>query len=61
MKFLLCVLGVAMFIEGVPWFANPDKYREFLLQLTEMPPANLRKMGLALMAGGLLLAYLGRM
>lgn len=50
-----------MFIEGVPWFANPEKYREFLLQLTEMPPANLRKMGLALMAGGLLLAYLGRM
>ncbi|MBI9074724.1 MAG: DUF2065 domain-containing protein [Desulfatibacillum sp.] len=61
MKFILCVLGAALLIEGIPWFASPEKYREFLLQLTEMPPSSLRKIGLAMMAGGLLLAYLGKL
>lgn len=60
MKFFLCVIGMVMIIEGLPYFAFPEKIKIWLEQMMDMKPAVLRGMGLALMVLGLCLVYLGR-
>lgn len=59
MKFFLCVIGMVMIIEGLPYFAFPEKIKAWLAQMLEMEPALLRRFGLVLMALGLGLVYLG--
>ncbi len=60
MEFFLCVIGMVMILEGLPYFAFPDKMKEMMHRILEMPDAGLRKFGLMLMAAGLLLTYVGR-
>ncbi len=60
MDFFLCVLGMVFIIEGLPYFAFPDKIKIYLVKVTEIPDTTLRMLGLAAMAAGLLLVYLGR-
>jgi len=60
MKFFLCVLGVVLIIEGLPYFAFPEKIKVFLLKLRDVPDSTLRIFGLLVMAIGLILVYFGR-
>ena len=60
MQFLLCVLGMVMFLEGLPYFAFPEKMKIWLLRILETPDHSLRRMGLGLMIVGLVLVYWGR-
>jgi len=60
MKFFLCVLGMVFVIEGLPYFAFPDKVKAYLVKLLEIRDATLRLLGLTVMLLGLLLVYLGR-
>jgi uncharacterized protein YjeT (DUF2065 family) len=60
MKFFICVLGMVMIIEGLPYFAFPEKMKRWMLQIQEMSDDALRRFGLLLMLGGLALAYIGR-
>jgi hypothetical protein len=60
MKFFLCVIGMVMIIEGLPYFAFPEKIKIWLKQIMELNPAVLRGFGLILMLLGLSLVYLGR-
>lgn len=60
MKFFLCVIGVVMFIEGLPYFAFPQKMKTWIEKVTEMPDDTLRGFGLFLMIIGLILAYYGK-
>jgi len=60
MKFFLCVLGMVMIVEGLPYFAFPEKMKLWVQKLFSMPSGTLRKFGLAMMAIGLLLVYVGR-
>ena len=60
MDFFLCVIGMVMIIEGLPYFIAPEKMQEWLKLLTEILPQSLRRTGLFLMVSGLLLVYLGR-
>jgi len=60
MDFFLCVIGMVMIIEGLPYFAFPDKMKIWVQRIFEMPDKSLRKMGLVLMVIGLLLVYMGR-
>lgn len=60
MRYFLCVIGMVMIVEGLPYFAWPDKMKPWLQKLMETPDASLRKLGFALMATGLLLVFLGR-
>lgn len=60
MKFFLCVLGMVMIIEGLPYFAVPEKMKHWMLQIQAMPNVALRRLGLVLMAVGLLLTYIGK-
>ncbi|MDY6832379.1 MAG: DUF2065 domain-containing protein [Thermodesulfobacteriota bacterium] len=59
MKFFLCVIGMVMIIEGMPYFAFPETVKTWLKQLLELEPRVLRLFGLTLMLAGLGLVYLG--
>ena len=60
MDYFLCVLGMVMIIEGVPYFAVPDRMKSWMAMIMEMAPGTLRRVGLVMMVAGLALVYLGR-
>ncbi len=60
MKFFLCIIGMVLIIEGLPYFAFPDKIKSYLMKVYETPEGTLRVMGLVAVIVGLLLVYLGR-
>lgn len=60
MEYLLCVVGLVMIIEGLPYFAFPQKMKFWIQKILVTPEGSLRKLGLVLMSLGLLLVYLGR-
>lgn len=60
MEFFLCVIGMVMFVEGLPYFIFPEKMKSLVKKLLEMPESVLRKFGFILMITGLFLVYLGR-
>ncbi len=60
MKFFVAVLGLVMIIEGMPYFAFPEKMKELLRQLQEVPPQYLRLIGFFSVLLGLFLCYLAR-
>ena len=59
MKFFLCVIGMVMIVEGVPYFAFPDKMKVWVLKVLEQPVGTLRRFGFGLMLIGLALVYVG--
>ena len=60
MKFFLCVMGMVIIIEGLPYFAFPEKLKFMIKKIIETPNSTLRKTGLFLMLTGLFLVYLGK-
>jgi uncharacterized protein YjeT (DUF2065 family) len=60
MKYFLCVLGMVMIIEGLPYFAVPEKMKVWVVKVTSIPDGSLRKIGLVLMGIGLFLVFLGQ-
>ncbi len=60
MQFFLCVLGMVMVVEGLPYFAFPEKMKLLIQQLLEMPESALRKFGFVLMLAGVGLVYMGK-
>ncbi|CAN2049240.1 DUF2065 domain-containing protein [Candidatus Magnetomoraceae bacterium gMMP-1] len=60
MDFFLCVIGMVMVVEGLPYFASPDKVKIFVQKIMEIPNNNLRILGLVLMLFGLFFVYLGK-
>jgi hypothetical protein len=60
MKYFLCVIGMVLIVEGLPYFAFPARMKEWVARITAISDGHLRKVGLALMAVGLWLVYMGR-
>ena len=60
MKYFLCVIGMVMIVEGLPYFGFPDKMKAMMRIVLEQPDDTLRKFGFVLMVTGLFLVYLGR-
>ena len=60
MRYFLCVLGMVMIVEGLPYFAFPEKMKPWLQKIMETPVHALRRLGMVLMILGLLLVYAGR-
>ncbi len=58
--YLLTVLGLMCFLEGLPYLASPDHLKEWLRRVCSMPSSHLRIIGGALMVLGLILVYVGR-
>lgn len=59
MKYFLCVLGMVFVVEGLPYFAFPEKVKAYLSKIQEMPPSTLRLLGLSAIIAGLVLVYFG--
>jgi uncharacterized protein YjeT (DUF2065 family) len=60
MEFFLCVIGMVMIVEGLPYFAFPNKMKTWVRKIILSPDRSLRGFGLVLMVLGLSLVYLGR-
>lgn len=60
MEYFLCVLGMVFIIEGLPYFAFPDKVKSYIMKLQELPDSILRVLGLSAVVTGLILIYFGR-
>jgi uncharacterized protein len=60
MKYFLCVIGMVMVIEGLPYFAVPGKMKFWIKKIAATPEGSLRRFGLVLMVLGLVLVYFGR-
>jgi hypothetical protein len=51
---------MVMIIEGLPYFAFPEKMKIWIQKIMETPDGSLRRFGLVLMVLGLVLVYFGR-
>jgi len=60
MKFFVCVIGMVMVVEGLPYFAFPEKMKFVIQKMIEMPDKALQKFGFVLMLVGICLVYLGK-
>ena len=60
MKTLFCLLGLVLIVEGMPYFAFPEKMKRWMAIIQETGDLQLRIMGLAAMSAGLILVYLFR-
>lgn len=58
--YLLTVLGLVCFMEGLPYLATPEQVKKWLQWILSASNHSLRLLGAALMVMGLLLVYLGR-
>ena len=58
MKLFLCLIGLLLIVEGLPYFAFPDKMKNWMKILLEIPAFKLRLIGFFSMCAGLLLTYL---
>jgi uncharacterized protein len=59
LKYFICVIGMVLVIEGLPYFAFPSRIKAFLLKLPEIPDNRLRLYGIAAITVGLALVYFG--
>jgi len=51
---------MVLIVEGLPYFAFPARMKEWLVRIAATPDGHLRRVGLALMAVGMGLVYVGR-
>jgi len=58
--YFLTVIGLICFFEGLPYFASPEKLKQFMARMIRVPDRALRILGGAMMVLGLLLVYWGR-
>jgi len=60
MKLLITLIGLVLVLEGLPYVASPEAMQRWLRQIVEMPPQQLRRVGLVAMAVGFLMCYLAQ-
>jgi uncharacterized protein YjeT (DUF2065 family) len=52
-------MGMVLVVEGLPYFAFPDKIKSYLRKLIDIPDTALRIMGVVAVLVGLILVYFG--
>ena len=60
MKLLFCLFGLVLVVEGLPYFAFPDKMKIWMKKIQDIPDPQLRVIGFVAVCAGLLMAYLFR-
>lgn len=60
MAYFFSVLGLVLVIEGMPYFAFPDKMKKLLEKLPSIPNSVLRIFGGVSIAAGLIMLYVSR-
>ena len=58
MKLLFSLLGLVLVVEGLPYFAFPEKMKIWLKKIQELPDSHLRAVGFLSICVGLCLAYI---
>ena len=61
MKYFITALGLALIIEGIPYFLFPAGIKGVLATMQELPEHILRVFGLSIMLIGLTILYLVKM
>ncbi|HEX9700803.1 MAG TPA: DUF2065 family protein [Acidobacteriota bacterium] len=59
-QLLLMALGLALIIEGLPYFLHPEGALRILRQLERLGPVVVRLLGLGALLAGMLMLLLGR-
>jgi uncharacterized protein YjeT (DUF2065 family) len=57
MKYFIAALGLALIIEGIPYFLFPAGIKQVLATMQELPEHILRVFGLTIMLIGLAILY----
>ena len=60
MNFFLCVIGMVMIVEGLPYFIFPEKMKQVILMITQFPEKSMRLFGGILILIGLVIVYIGK-
>ncbi|OPZ60346.1 MAG: hypothetical protein BWY87_00516 [Deltaproteobacteria bacterium ADurb.Bin510] len=60
MAYFLCVLGLVLVFEGLPYFISPDLVKRMARQVESLPARQLRSLGLVMAFAGLGVIWLGR-
>lgn len=60
MEFFLCVIGMVLVVEGIPYFLGPDKMKQMMKVVLEQDDRTLRIFGAAVMILGLFIVLLAR-
>lgn len=60
MKLLLCLIGMILVVEGIPYFAFPDKMKQWMAVAMNTPNRSLRLIALLAMCTGLIMVALFR-
>ena len=60
MGLLFCLLGLVLVVEGLPYFAFPDRMKRWMARIQQTPDSHLRAIGFATMCLGLVITYLCR-
>ena len=60
MEFFLCVLGMVLLIEGLPYFGFPDKMKLMMSYIQDLDDSALRAAGGVMMLIGLLILFFAR-
>jgi uncharacterized protein YjeT (DUF2065 family) len=60
MEFFLCVLGMVLVVEGLPYFAFPEKMKALMRMMHEQDDTTLRIVGGTLLVLGLLIVFFAR-
>jgi hypothetical protein len=58
MKLLFCLIGLLLVVEGIPYFAFPDKMKKWMRMIQEVPDFQLRVIGFVSMCVGVIIAYI---
>jgi len=59
MKYFICVVGMVLIVEGLPYMTYPEWIKSYLSKVMDIPNSSLRLMGLAAVSAGLLLLFFG--
>ena len=60
MRTLMCLVALVLVVEGIPYFAFPDKMKMWMQRIQAVPDFQLRIVGFGAMCTGLIMAYLFR-
>ena len=60
MKILILLIGLVLVVEGLPYVAAPEAMQRWLRQLTQIPPSQLRIIGLLAMGSGFAILFIVR-
>jgi uncharacterized protein YjeT (DUF2065 family) len=60
MKLLITLIGLILVLEGLPYVVSPESMQRWLRQILEIPPQQLRRVGVIAMIIGFLLCYLAQ-